>query len=345
MKYWRITSKEDFFKLVVKYKEENLQQALLGKESYYGEKIILPKKNGIREVYNVDKEHSLYKIQKNIANNFLNNIMVSDATCGFIKGSSYYDFLEPHIDFYCESNYLRLDISNFFGTITRDMVYDALEFYCQIENQEEKEEVLEILCDILTYNDILIQGCVTSPMLSNIVFRKVDIRILKYCNKCNVKYTRYADDLLFSSTNSRVLQNSFCKGINKIVKDNGFKINYDKKIKGKGYISLNGFVVSDSIRISRKKLKEINRVVFYLKSSRNHMCQVKQGDIDKINQHIEKETGCKNRFNGTYTLVNYLNGYRAFLISTIQKSEDNKFIDRAMRLVSDIEYCVDGILS
>lgn len=98
-------------------------------------------------------------------------------------------------------------------------------------------------------------------------------------------------------------------------------------------------------RIHIKNYKSIKNVTFWRESNRNRMCHVKQGNIDIINQHIEKEIGGKNRFNGIYTLVNYLNGYRAFLISTIQKLEYNKFIDRGMRLVADIEYCIDGILN
>ena len=55
---------------------------------------------------------------------------------------------------------------------------------------------------------------------------------------------------------------SFSKGIEKIVGSKEFKINYSKTKRTKGYISLNGFVIDDNIRLSRK-LEGINRVIFF----------------------------------------------------------------------------------
>ncbi|MDE6627689.1 MAG: reverse transcriptase family protein [Lachnospiraceae bacterium] len=344
MKNWKIKSEDKFLSLIVNCQKEDLKRVLMDKSQYYGDEVLIPKKRGVRTIYNIDKEHPLYKIQKSVVNNFLNNIRVSDAACGFVKKTSYYDFLEPHTDFYCKNNYLRLDLKDFFGTITKSMVYDALEFYCQIDDKDEKERVLNYLSDILTYNDVVVQGCIPSPMISNIVFRKVDIRIQRYCNTCNAKYTRYADDLLFSGRDERILKNSFCKGISKIVQDNGFEINYDKKIKGKGYISLNGFVVSDSITLSRKKLEEINRIVFYLKGNKERLRKIKNGDVSELNEHIKNETGVENKFSGKYQVTNYLNGYRAFLISIIKKTENKKFMGKVKNIIINIEYCVDKII-
>uniref|UniRef100_UPI003FA42189 reverse transcriptase domain-containing protein n=1 Tax=Enterocloster clostridioformis TaxID=1531 RepID=UPI003FA42189 len=47
-------------------------------------------------------------------------------------------------------------------------------------------------------DDELPQGAVTSLYLANLICRKLDLRIAGYCNKRNIVYTRYADDLTFS---------------------------------------------------------------------------------------------------------------------------------------------------
>lgn len=343
MKIWKITSEKQFFESIIKCSEDKLKKALSEKDKFYGDEIMIPKKNGFRSIYSVDKNHALFFIQRNICKNFLNNIKVSDATCGFVKNSSYYDFLDPHKDFYQNNYYLRLDLINFFGSIKKEVVSNVLDYYCQTE-KEEKKKILDYLSDALTYQDNVIQGVSTSPMLSNIVFRELDIRIQKYCIKHNVRYSRYADDLLFSSPEESLLQNSFCKGISKIVNSRGFSINYDKVIKSHNYISLNGFVISDSIRISRKKLVYINRILFFL-SNKENITQIEKGDISKLNLHIKNETRITHdTFSGKYELVNYLNGYRAFMISIISNSEDKKFVKKGSNMILQVERYVDILL-
>ena len=47
---------------------------------------------------------------------------------------------------------------------------------------------------------VLPQGAPTSPMLSNLVARKLDERLIEYSDSNHLVYTRYADDLVFSSS-------------------------------------------------------------------------------------------------------------------------------------------------
>ena len=91
----------------------NLEKAIEEKDKYYGGKISIPKKNGYRHIYKVNKVCRLYDIQKNLCHYFLGNIMISDNAFGFKKDCNYFDFLEEHKNFYGNSNYLRLDIRLF----------------------------------------------------------------------------------------------------------------------------------------------------------------------------------------------------------------------------------------
>ena len=204
MKIWKIESEKQFYDIIIKYDKDKLKLLLDNKENYYGNPIDVPKKNGYRQIYCINKRCDLYRIQKRMVDNFLKNIKVSDRTCGFVKGSSYYDFMEPHKDFYKRNQYLRLDLKNFFGSISKKMVTDCLLYYVD-EKIVNRDELIKMIFEILTYNNILIQGAITSPIISNIVFRELDIRIQKYCRKYDIIYTRYADDLLFSGYNSILL--------------------------------------------------------------------------------------------------------------------------------------------
>lgn len=53
----------------------------------------------------------------------------------------------------------------------------------------------------ITIDDKLAEGLHTSPIVSNIVFYDLDLDINKLAKEYNCKYTRYADDLTFSTDN------------------------------------------------------------------------------------------------------------------------------------------------
>lgn len=328
-----ITSEKELYKIIGYDKDQFVISQTL-KNSYYGSPIIIKKKNGIRKIYSPDRRYFLYDIQKNLLHSFLNNIRVSAVTYGFVKKSCYYDFLEPHTDFYKQNYYLRLDIKDFFDSISGEMVREAFDYYCNIENLIEKANVLNLIVDILTYENRVVQGTITAPAVSNIVFRSMDIRIERYCSKYQVRYTRYADDLLFSSENEKLLKKNFIKGIAKILKSGGFEINYNKVIRSKSYISLNGFVISDTVTLSRKKLSEINRILFFLKNKGNRK-MIKEGDLSGLNQKIVLETEAEiPKFENVHALINYLNGYRAFLISMYKKNGDLK-IEKTINVIEE----------
>ena len=339
MRKWMITSEEELYKIIGCDRNKFLLIQMI-KSSYYGSPIVIKKKNGLRKIYSPNRLHDLYSIQKKLLQGFLNNIRVSPVTYGFVKKSCYYDFLEPHMDFYKQNYYLRLDIKDFFDSISGEMIRAAFDYYCDIEDKTEKANTLNVLAEILTYEDRVVQGTITAPVVSNIVFRSMDIRIERYCSKYHVRYTRYADDLLFSSESEKLVKKNFIRGIAKILRSGGFELNYSKVIRSKSYISLNGFVISDTVTLSRKKLSEINRVLFFLKYKSN-IKKVKDGDLSDLNQKIIAETAAESqRFENNYALINYLNGYRAFLISMYKKNSDIKI----GRIINEIEEIVAYLL-
>ena len=74
------------------------------------------------------------------------------------------------------------------------------------------------------------QGAPTSPIISNLIFNIVDIRILRLTKKYKLDYTRYADDLSFS-TNNRIFEEKyihFLEELTNLLENSGFKINKEK---------------------------------------------------------------------------------------------------------------------
>lgn len=80
-----------------------------------------------------------------------------------------------------------------------------------------------------TLKNFLPQGAVTSPYLSNLVLYEFDKEIISYCSTYDVTYSRYADDLVFSSNIEDLLKEVY-DFLNEKLKEIGFNLN-DKKTK------------------------------------------------------------------------------------------------------------------
>ena len=118
--------------------------------------------------------------------NLLNRIYLPTCVKGFRKGESYKSFLTPHIG---SQYFLRIDIKDFFPSISEELIKAELEKYISFSSKEEAVAIIELIADIVTYNGTLPQGASTSPAVSNIVLARIDQRILKYCQVFGITYT------------------------------------------------------------------------------------------------------------------------------------------------------------
>jgi len=132
---------------------------------------------------------ALKVIQKWIGHHLSEAIKFEDYVCGFVKGKSAIDGAEAH----CGATWVySVDIENFFPTTPMSMVIKSL---VELGYPQSGAEILAKIC---SYNECLPQGSPASPVLSNIVFRKADSELKGLAEKYDLKYTRYADDVVFS---------------------------------------------------------------------------------------------------------------------------------------------------
>ncbi|MYL34974.1 hypothetical protein GLW05_15425 [Pontibacillus yanchengensis] len=330
---------EDFFYgKILNCRKDALEDILSNKSDEYQERII-SKKGGKRYLSCLSDTSSIATLQRGLSNKFLDHIPVPDYVYGFIKGKSYKDYLVPHKN---REFYLRVDIKDFFSSINKDLVKEVLDYYIRTDNDTLNKNLIDIIYDIVSLNDSIPQGAITSPSISNIVFRSLDIRINKYCRRFGITYTRYADDLLFSSNNSFLHNKYFLKKISHILQSKRFNINSNKVIKSNKIISLNGFVVGEKIWLSRKRLHDINKVLYLYKtntfSNINSLLYVLNSS-----DYIYRKTN-NNSFTSKMEIVNYLAGYRSFLLQwyEFQNGDNKNFkllnkIDEIERILIEIE--------
>jgi hypothetical protein len=69
---------------------------------------------------------------------------------------------------------------------------------------------------------MLAQGSPASPVLSNLVFRDADDEFVLIAKRHNVKYTRYADDIVFSGTGKFPME--IKPEIRRVIETRGWKI-------------------------------------------------------------------------------------------------------------------------
>lgn len=327
MEGFKIKSKQQFLDEIIKLTEGQLETCLSKKSDSYTTYSKKKKSGGERIIYQIDRSSDVFKSQKNFYENFALNILFPECVYGFRKKKSYFDYLVPHISKTPSRFFLRLDISDYFDSIKAEKIKSVMKYYLDTEiAEDDKTWILNSIAELSTFDGHLIQGAVTSPVLSNLVFRFLDIRIEKYCQKMGIIYSRYADDLLFSSNTSYIHNYKFINLIQQIIKENGFKLNHNKSLKFTKELCLNGYVISQDIRLSRTKLKELNTMIFELNS--------------------KSFTGFSNR-KKKYIIKNKLAGYRAFLINAMKYSSDADFLKQSSRKIDEIQalickYCAES---
>jgi RNA-directed DNA polymerase len=89
-----------------------------------------------------------------------------------------------------------LDLADFFDTINFGRVRG---FFISNRHFSLHPKVATILAQIACHNNTLPQGSPCSPVISNLVAHILDIRLVSLAAKTGSTYTRYADDLTFST--------------------------------------------------------------------------------------------------------------------------------------------------
>lgn len=111
-------------------------------------------------------------------------------THGYVKGRSTVTNAAIHAG---HRFILHVDIQNFFETITADRIEGFF------RSLGISQEISSILSKFLTINNFLPLGLPASPLLANLICRRLDESLKNLADEKAAVYSRYADDLTFSS--------------------------------------------------------------------------------------------------------------------------------------------------
>jgi len=114
--------------------------------------------------------------------------------------------------------------------------------------------------------NVLPQGAPTSPVLTNVICLKLDRRLSGVAKRFGLNYTRYADDITFSSShNVYQKEGEFVKEINRIIIEQGFSIKESKtRLQKEGYRQeVTGLLVGEKVNVQKRFVKEIRMWLYY----------------------------------------------------------------------------------
>jgi hypothetical protein len=161
-----------------------------------------------------------------------------------------------------------LDIKDFYLNITGDQIVSCLTDEALKLNLAAPDQLIEFLRKYcLSDSEILRIGGPASPDLANLVIaRLVDEEMAILSKKYNMVYTRYLDDLTFSS--KRRFGKKKKKAIRKRIEKTGFGINHRKTVTAdtrKQAITITGIGIRNGqIFIKRAFLRKINGLMYLI---------------------------------------------------------------------------------
>ncbi|EIT7028582.1 TPA: RNA-directed DNA polymerase [Vibrio vulnificus] len=148
----------------------------------------------------------LKRIQRAIVEQMKSRVQIHSSAKAYVNGINIKENARVHVS----SNYLlKLDLENFFNSLTPSMFLKALNY----QEIELVHKDIEPLIELLFWNRtkkkspnlVLSVGAPSSPFLSNFIMYEFDKIITNYCTKLNINYSRYADDLTFSTSEKNLL--------------------------------------------------------------------------------------------------------------------------------------------
>lgn len=188
----------------------------------------------------------LKSVQRLILQDILNRVPIHRAAHGFRPKHNVVSFTAQHVNQAC---CLRMDLADFFPNIQANRVrgmfrsigYNSQVARCltALTTTQTRDEIVQsqrppglrgaFELSKLYLPGHLPQGAPTSPAIANILAFRLDARLTGLAQSAGTRYTRYADDLLFSGDRlfSRSAKN-FAATVGAIAVEEGFKINFHK---------------------------------------------------------------------------------------------------------------------
>lgn len=251
------------------------------------------------------------------------------AATGFVKDKSIVDNAKQHVGMLYVYN---IDLKDFFHSFDRNRV--KMGFFCKPFNLSGEREPLAFLLACLCTHPIEIdgqiktvlpQGSPTSPTITNILCVKLDKRLTGLAKRFGAKYSRYADDITFSSQRDVFKNDDFLKELTRIIQEDQ-QLDINEKKTRLQYTSnqqeVTGLIVNEKVNVRQRYLKQIRMWLYYWEKYGYEKAQsIFVRDYKEEKGHIKK---------GNPNLDNVLAGKLKFL-KMVKGVEDSTYVNLRKR--------------
>ena len=249
------------------YKEDYLRRAIERPQNFY-RNFKIAKKNGqsrtiteplpgLKEIQYWILEHIIKKSPPNMLNN------------AYLEKRSIVSNAKFHIK---QARVLNVDLEKYFDSIGSERV---IAFF---QARGYHEEISAKLASLITLENGLPQGSPSSPYLSSIITRDLDVELLNMCRSMGLRYSRYADDISVSGDfNPLIIR----REIRRIVHDHGFRINNRKTTLKRQHQRqmVTGIVVNKKLSIKNSEIKKLRQEVYYISKYGLHEHLLRTGNV------------------------------------------------------------------
>jgi len=234
----------------------------------------IPKRTGGKRAISAPMP-KLKHAQHWILANVLDPIALDEHAHGFRHGRSILTNAQPHLGSRVVVN---CDLQNFFPTVSYRRtkgLFQSLGYGEQVASifglictaPETQEVELDGQRYFVALGDrILPQGSPASPAITNLICRGLDRALEKTARQLGFRYTRYADDLSFSSDDANADVGRLLGQVRWLVQRHGFVVHPDKTrvLRQSRRQEVTGIVVNERPAVPRETLRRFRATLFQI---------------------------------------------------------------------------------
>jgi S1-C subfamily serine protease len=242
-------------------------------------------------------EERLKYLQRQIAPLLDQLYRVRNPVHGFVAGKSVKTNAVAHLR---KRFVLNIDLKDFFPSITENRVTGVL------DSLGIDSRVASIIARLCCHNTQLPQGAPTSPVLSNMICFRLDKKLLVFAKGARCIYTRYADDITFSShqpmtalfegtvpPSGHFLPHLLVPALRDIFATNGFTLNPDKSHYADRHSRrmVTGLKVNELLNVDRRYVRNIRAALYSVETLGEKAAQEKfvndHGGMSDLGAHLK----------------------------------------------------------
>ena len=176
----------------------------------------IEKKSGGKRVITAPRVF-LKTVQRYILDCIVSQVPPHEAACAFRRGYNCATGAQRHVH---QPYVWNIDLADFFPSIAQAQIVAV---FREIGYPDAAARYLSGLCCL---DRRLPQGAPTSPALANLVAARLDQELTSEAASHGMRYSRYADDMTFSSTD--LISASFRESVIALVERHGFRVRTEK---------------------------------------------------------------------------------------------------------------------